>query len=241
MLLSYYDTEEKSAEDASAVVTMATTDDSDGVVISPPMASGGKEKPQKGQQQQQQQHVMSHFVPFSEAAIGMGLAENPVAPSDTDVKAILSYASVTTETRKDAPRATDKQQTVGGKLNKSEEFDTTVMPHRKHESNKRSHRKHKTRSREEAPVAAGNLLPQNLLPADLIEQDDEGETAPVVQVSNTKLIIRPPKTSSPEPHPVADAAFSTKKAAKKKKKKDKAQYSLKLKLKVQEDTAHIVP
>ena len=241
-MLSYYDTEEKSAEDASAVVTMATTDDSDGVVISPPMATGGKEKPHKGQQQQQQQqHVMSHFVPFSEAAIGMGLAENPVAPSDTDVKAILSYASAATETRKDAPRATDKQPTVGGKQSKSEEFDTTAIPHRKHESNKRSHRKLKTRSREEAPVAAGNLLPQNLLPLDLIEQDDEGETAPVVQVSNTKLIIRPPKASSPERHPVADAASSTKKAAKKKKKKDKTQHSLKLKLKVQEDTAHIVP
>ena len=243
--------EEKSTEDVSTTVTMATTDDSDGVVTSPPMATGGKEKPHKGQQQQQQeqQHVMSHFVPFSEAAIGMGLAENPVAPSDTDVKAILSYASVATETRKDASRGTDKQQTVGAKLAKSEELDTMAVPSHKHESNKKSRKKRKTRSREEDSVVTANLLPQNLLPPDLIEQeDDEGEVpsaAPVKQVSNTKLIIslRPPKAASPpEPYPVVgDVTTSIKKAAKKKKKKDKTQHPLKLKVKVEEDTAHIVP
>ena len=223
---------------------MVTTDESDGVVTSPPMATGGKEKPHKGQQHQQESHVMSHFVPFSAAAIGMGLAENPVAPSDTDIKAILSYASVPTETRKDASRATDKQQIVGAKQVKSEELDTITVQSHKHESNKKSRKKRKIRSREEGPMVTSNV--QNLLPADLIEQeDDEGEfpsAAPVTQVSNTKLIIRPPKAASPpEPHPVTDATTSTKKAAKKKKKKDKAQHPLKLKLKVEEDTAHIVP
>ena len=250
LLLSYHDMEEKSTENTSTTVTMATTDDSDGVVMSPPMATGGKEKPHKGGQQQEQ-HVMSHFVPFSEAAIGMGFAENPVAPSDTDVKAILSYASVATETRKDASRGIDKQQTVAVKQAKSEELNVMTTPSHKQESHKKSRKKRKTKSREEDPVVAANLLPQNLLPADLIEQeDDEGEVpsaAPVVQVSNTKLIIRPPKAVSPapEPHPVVDdTTASTKKAAKKKKKKDKTQHNpLKLKLKVGgEDTApHIVP
>ena len=220
---------------------MVTTDDSDGVVTSPPMASGGKEKPHKGQQR-----VTSHFVPFSEAAIGMGLAENPVAPSDTDVKAILSYASVTTETRREGP----SKQPVGGKQTKretSEERDTVMSSSssRKHESNKKSRKKHKTRSRDEDhPVITANLLPHNLLPADLIEQDDDDPpVVPVVQVSNTKLIIRPPKALSPEPLPLADAATApTMKAVKKKKKKDKSQHSLlKLKLRVQEDSAHIVP
>lgn len=230
---------------------MATTDDSDNVMTSPPIASGGKEKPHKGGQQQ---NVMSHFVPFSEAAIGMGLAENPVAPSDTDVKAILSYASVATETRKDGgSRSTDKQQTTGGKQTKretGEKFDMMTSSH-KHESNKKPHKKHKTRRRqhEEPSAIAPNLLPHNLLPADLIEQDDDNEggippaadaPAPVVQVSNTKLIIRPPKATSLEPLPLADAATSTKKTSKKKKKKEKSQHSLKLKFKVDEDTAHIV-
>ena len=250
LLLSYHDMEEKSTENASTTVTMVTTDDSDGVVMSPPMATGGKEKPHKGGQQQEQ-HVMSHFVPFSEAAIGMGFAENPVAPSDTDVKAILSCASVATETRKDASRGIDKQQTVAVKQAKSEELNVMTTSSHKQESHKKSRKKRKTKSREEDPVVAANLLPQNLLPADLIEQeDDEGEVpsaAPVVQVSNTKLIIRPPKAVSPapEPHPVVDDAIaSTKKAAKKKRKKDKTQHNpLKLKLKVGgEDTApHIVP
>ena len=226
---------------------MATTDDSDGVVTSPPIATGGKEKPHKGQQQPQ--HVLSHFVPFSEAAIEMGLAENRVAPSDTDVKAILTYASVAIETRKDTPRGTDKQQTLGGKQAKREEgeFSTATSSSRRHESNKKSHKKHRSRAREEEPsVVTSNLHLQNLLPADLIEQDDdEGENppaAPVVQVSNTKLIIRPPKVpSSPQAGPVADTTAPSKKAAKKKKKKDKTQHSLKLKVKVQEDYAHIVP
>jgi len=223
---------------------MVTTDDSDGVMTSPPMACGGKEKPHKGQQQ----NVTSHFVPFSEAAIGMGLAENPIAPSDTDVKAILSYASVTTETRKDGPRGTDRQQTIGVKQAKretSEERDTMASS-RRHESSKKSHKKHKTRSREEDPIITTSLLPQNLLPADLIEQEEEDDAAvspaaPVVQVSNTKLIIRPPKTApSPDSFTTTDATAPTKKTMKKKKKKDKTQQSLKLKFKVQEDTAHIV-
>lgn len=248
-LFSYHDhdMEERSTEDT---VTMATTDDSDGVITSPPIPTGGKEKPHKGQHQQQK--VMSHFVPFSEAAIGMGLAENRVAPSDTDVKAILSYASVTTETRKEAPRGIDKQQTVGGKQAKresSEELDSTMTvsssSSRKHESNKKSHKKHKTRSHEEVPVVTTNLLPVNLLPADLIEQEeDDGENssgAPVVQLSNTKLLIRAPKAPpSPKPFPTPDATVTTKKAVKKKKKKDKTQHSLKLKLKVEDDSAHIV-
>lgn len=239
---SYHDIEEKSTEDVSTTVTIATTDDSDGVVTSPSMATGGKEKPHKGQQ-----HVTSHFVPFSEAAIGMGLADNPVAPSDNDIKAILSYASVATESLKDGSRGTDKQQTVGGKQAKretSEELDTMTSS-RKHESTKKSHKKHRSRIREEEPVVVATLLPQNLLPADLIEQeDDDGEilpVAPVTQVSKTKLIIRPPKApSSPGTHHTTDAVMSTKKTSKKKKKKDKTQHSLKLKLKVQEDSAHIV-
>lgn len=243
LLLSYHDMEGKSTEEISTTVTMVTTDDSDGVITSPPMATGGKEKPHKGQQQ----NVMSHFVPFSEAAIGMGLAENPVAPSDTDIEAILSYASVTTETRKDGLRGNDKQQTIGVKQAKREtsEDRDTMTSSRKHESNKKSHKKHKTRSREEDSVVTTSLLPQNLLPADLIEQEDEDTAvppaAPVVQVSNTKLIIRPPKgLLSPDSFPHTDAMASTKKTTKKKKKKDKIQQSLKLKFKVQEDTAHIV-
>lgn len=245
LLLSYHDIEEKSTtEDASTTVTMVTTDDSDGTVTSPPIATGGKEKPHKGQQQPQ--HMTSHFVPFSEAAIEMGLAENRVAPSDTDIKAILSYASVATETRKEVSRGSDKQQIVGGKQAKregGEDSDTMTSSH-KHES-KKSHKKHRSRAREEEPpVVMANLHPQNLLPADLIEQDDdEGEApsaAPVVQVSNTKLIIRPPKAPpSPQASPVADTT-APKKASKKKKKKDKTQHSLKLKLKVQEDSTHIV-
>ena len=241
--------EEKSTEDVSTTVTMTTTDDSDGVVTSPPIATGGKEKPHKGGHHQgQQQHVMSHFVPFSEAAIGMGLAENPVAPSENDVKAILSYASAATETRKDPSRGIDKQPAVAVKQVKSEELNVMTIPSHKQEPHKKTRKKRKTKSREEEPVVAANLLPQNLLPADLIEQeDDEGEVPPVVQVSNTKLIIRTNKVVSPapEPHPVVDdATTSTKKATKKKKKKDKTQHNpLKLKLKVGgEDTApHIVP
>ena len=194
LLLSYHDIEEKSTEETT--VTMATTDDSDGVVTSPPIATGGKEKPHKGQQQPQ--HVTSHFVPFSEAAKEMGLVENRVAPSDTDVKAILSYASVAIETRKDAPRGTDKQQTLGGKQPKregGEEFGTTMTSSRRHESSKKSHKKHRSRAREEEPpVVTTNLYPHNLLPADLIEQDDDKEenppVAPVVQVSNTKDLLK---------------------------------------------------
>ena len=184
---------------------------------------------------------MSHFVPLSEAAIGLGLAENRVAPSDNDVQAILSYASVTTETHIDNIKSSDKQP-PGGKGIKQEEA-VVHVPSRKHESSRRSRKKHKAKSQEREthePVASH---PKILLPLDLIEQDDEDETSThVQQVSTTKLIIRPPKgtTSEEEQQP---AVAAVKKSTKKKKKKDKGtdeHQPITVKLTVQEDTTEVV-
>jgi len=216
----------------------STNEESDGVLNSPPLQTGGKEKPNKGKQQQQQRAgevpsiVMSHFVPLSEAARGLGLVEDCVAPSDNDVQAILSYASVATETHKENVKSSDKQL-PGGKGIKQEE----TVPSRKHESSKRSRKKHKARS-QEREIHEPASHPKILLPLDLIEQDDEDDMGThVQQVSTTKLIIRPPKgTSEEEQQPV-------KKSAKKKKKRDKntdVHQPIRVKLNVQEDTAEVV-
>jgi len=247
-LTSYQDQEPVTTEESSGDKSSqgphnhypSTNEESDGVINSPPLQTGGKEKPNKGKQQQRPGEVpsivMSHFVPLSETARGLGLVENRVAPSDNDVQAILSYASVNTETHKDNVKSSDKQP-PGGKGIKQEES----VPSRKYESNKRSRKKHKARSQERETHEPMASHPKNLLPLDLIEQDDEDDTSThVQQVSTTKLIIRPPKGTSEEQQPVIAAV---KKSAKKKKKKDKSSNEhqpLKVTFKVQEDSAEVV-
>ena len=220
----------------------STNEESDSVINSPPLQTGGKEKPSKEKQQRPGEVptvVMSHFVPLSETAIGLGLAENRVAPSDNDVQAILNYASVATETHKETVKSSDKQ-TAGGKGSKQEDV---YMPSHKHESSRKSRKKHKARSQERESQEPVANHPKILLPLDLIEQDDEDEgSTHVEQLSTTKLIIRPPKgtTSEHEQQPVVAAV---KKSAKKKKKKDKGTdrpQPMRMTFRVQEDTAEVL-